>query len=45
MPIQDPAIKPKPALWKLVFNLVYSAMGAIKATMGFSKNSGPDIKK
>lgn len=37
----DPNINPKPAVWKILLNLVYSILGSLKAAGKFSKGSGP----
>lgn len=37
----DSNINPKPALWKVILNIVYSALGTLKAMGKFSKSAGP----
>lgn len=43
--VQDPAIKPKPPVWKIILNLIYSGMSVLKGMGLFNWKSGPDIKK
>lgn len=40
-PIIDPNAKPKPPIWKIVLNLIYSAMTAAKNMGMFNKGHGP----
>lgn len=39
--VTDPNIKPKPAIWQVVLNIIYSALGTLKAMGKFSKGAGP----
>lgn len=41
--IQDPNVKPKPSILKIVLNLIYSAMTAAKNMGMFSKGQGPKL--
>lgn len=43
MAIQDPAIQPKPALWKVLLNVIYQALGALKAMGKFNRGTGPKL--
>ena len=41
MPIQDPQIKSKPPVWKIVLNYIYTALTAAKNAGLFNKKAGP----
>jgi hypothetical protein len=41
--IPDPSIKDKPSVWKIVLNLIYSGLGALKSMGVFSKGPGPKL--
>lgn len=41
--IQDPNAKPKPSVFKIVLNLIYSAMTAAKNMGMFNKGAGPKL--
>lgn len=41
--IIDPNVKPKPSVWKVVLNLIYSVMTAAKNMGMFSKGNGPKV--
>ena len=43
MPI-DPQVAAKPPVWKVVLNIIYSFLGALKQAGKFQKGQGPDIK-
>lgn len=42
-PIIDPNAKPKPSVFKIVLNLIYSAMTAAKNMGMFSKGAGTKL--